>query len=1304
MPLTRSRNGKDDNSNQHSSSHRDRDDTRRKDRRDRSTSNERSSHRDKDRDRNRSDRDRRRHDDRTQNRDRRRSRSRDRDVRGHRDRDRERERERDRWNRRRSRSPEERIERDERRPRDRRHDDVENRRRSRSPEERIERDERRVRDRRHEDVENRIGKASEVPVEPAKLAGPLITTDVPPPSKQDFPVTVSDVLGSTAPSDVPSIQPTSLTHSSALPPGTPVRPEVVSQVTENGHESSAAGSAMASAETPEQQKLRLKRERLEQWKAKKALEEGVSRISSKAQSPIPSVTSNGAAQDAATANQISKTRTGSLTISGVKDFPKRPAALATDEATAAALAAAAISARLGTAPPPSLPPASLVRNTPLVGIKGLPAKPSFTPFQDVAQSNPRIGSALGTDDDGSKQKIQKLEFEAIQADDDLLKLVEAEEDSDEEDLVDGGHVGYNKRKIMGEDPENEAAVKPENSEEAERSAESGTKARISQVVEEATKKRFEAVSIVKQPTAASRLMEIDEEEIDPLDAYMSGVTEEVTKVNASDKQKMSQLNLGKKVSLDEDEDYEEEQPLGSDDEIDKTDLRPEDILALAAKKVKKKDLAPVDHSKIDYEPFRKAFYHPPAEVEEMSDEQAENIRIAMDGIKIRGQDCPKPVMKWSWFGLHAACLDVIKNLGYPSPTPIQGQADAMLLELQKTGSGKTLAFLLPMLRHIKDQRPLEPLEGPIAMIMTPTRELATQIYKEGRPFLKALGLRAACAYGGSPLKDNIADMKRGAEVTVCTPGRMIELLTTNSGRVINMRRVTYLVLDEADRMFDMGFEPQVMKIVNQIRPDRQTVLFSATFPKQMEALARKILRKPLEITVGGRSVVAAEIEQIVEVREEPTKFNRLLEILGRSYNEDSESRSLVFVDRQESADNLFRDLLKKGYPCLSLHGGKEQVDRDQVIADFKAGVTPIVVATSVAARGLDVKQLKLVINYDAPNHMEDYVHRAGRTGRAGNKGTCITFITPDQDRYAVDLLRALVASGAKYPEELKNMSDSFLEKVKSGKAQASGSGFGGKGLDRLEKDRDAKSRAERSAYGEPGGEDGAKEEGQAGASTTAGTNNNTTNAEIPEINVEVRRGPAPDSSRRTQAAPKPVPPPVVEVAASPATTAALKAAQEAAQAKGLDASGIARAQSVVADLNAKLRSLVAAKNAQAAQAGNHENNRSKDPDATDFHAIVPINDYPQKARWKVTNKETMVQLVESTGASVTNKGIFYDKGKEPGPDDPPKLHLLVESNEEWRVQRAITEIKHILIEATTQALEAESRNPGQAAGRYSVLG
>ena len=228
------------------------------------------------------------------------------------------------------------------------------------------------------------------------------------------------------------------------------------------------------------------------------------------------------------------------------------------------------------------------------------------------------------------------------------------------------------------------------------------------------------------------------------------------------------------------------------------------------------------------------------------------------------------------------------------------------------------------------------------------------------------------------------------------------------------------------RLCKLTFWRQVTKIINQIRPDRQTVLFSATFPKQMEALARKILKKPLEITVGGRSVVAAEIEQIVEVREEETKLKRLLEYLGRYSNDDPEARVLIFVDRQEGADNLLKELHSNHYICSSIHGGKDQVDRDQTIADFKSGVIPVVIATSVAARGLDVKQLKLVVNYDAPNHMEDYVHRAGRTGRAGNKGTCVTFITPDQDRYAVDLLRALTASGATPPEPLKELSDCEL--------------------------------------------------------------------------------------------------------------------------------------------------------------------------------------------------------------------------------------------------------------------------------------
>ncbi|KAF8558852.1 P-loop containing nucleoside triphosphate hydrolase protein [Imleria badia] len=798
----------------------------------------------------------------------------------------------------------------------------------------------------------------------------------------------------------------------------------------------------------------------------------------------------------------------------------------------------------------------------------------------------------------------------------------------------------------------------------------------------------------------------EEEELDPLDAFMSGVKEEVKKVNEEDILKLNGDRAISRVRLDErmaEEGGEEVVEPVVEDELDATELNPEDILALAAKKAKKKDIAAVDHSRVKYESFRKEFYAPPPDIAAMTDEEADLLRLELDGIKIRGVDCPRPVTKWSHFGLPASCLDVIKRLNYTAPTAIQAQAIPAIMSgrdvigVAKTGSGKTIAFLLPLFRHIKDQRPLEQMEGPLAIVMTPTRELAVQIHRECKPFLRVMNLRAVCAYGGSPIKDQIAELKKGAEIIVCTPGRMIDLLTANSGRVTNLKRVTYVVLDEADRMFDMGFEPQVMKIVNNIRPDRQTVLFSATFPKQMDSLARKILQKPLEITVGGRSVVAAEIEQLVEVRPEETKFNRLLEILGQMYNEDPECRTLIFVDRQEAADNLLRDLMRKGYLCMSLHGGKDQVDRDSTIADFKSGVVPIVIATSVAARGLDVKQLKLVINFDAPNHMEDYVHRAGRTGRAGNKGTCVTFITPEQERYSVDIYRALKASNAATPKELEDLANGFLEKVKTGKAQVAGSGFGGKGLDRLDKEREAKDRAERKAYGEPE-EEKAEETQKASTSATGGDDMTFGN-----FKVEIRRGPAPDSSKGVLGIPGAAAAArrLAHAKEEEKIQAQIKTAQDAANRAGKDSPAQKQALSVVAKLNAQLKAmkLVLQSQIQHEESGG----RKANPDSTDFHAIIPINDYPQKARWRVTNKETMVQLIDMTGASVTNKGIYYETGKEPPPEGPPKLHLLVESNEEYRVEQAVREIKRLLIEASAAALQAEMRNPSAVAGRYSVV-
>ena len=552
---------------------------------------------------------------------------------------------------------------------------------------------------------------------------------------------------------------------------------------------------------------------------------------------------------------------------------------------------------------------------------------------------------------------------------------------------------------------------------------------------------------------------VEEDDADPLDAFMSGLV-------AAPPKRTNGISLKRAQ-------HQEPEAIFDDDDNGLTAMEadPGDILAMANKK-KKKELPAVNHAKVKYEPFRKSFYSEPIDMSDWSEADVAGLRLELDGIKVRGVDVPKPVQRWAQCGLGVQSLEVIQKLGYTAPTSIQAQAIPAItsgrdvIGVAKTGSGKTVAFLLPMFRHIKDQRPLDMLEGPVGLIMTPTRELATQIHRDCKPFLKALNLRAVCAYGGAPIKDQIADLKRGAEIIVCTPGRMIDLLAANSGRVTNLRRVTYIVLDEADRMFDMGFEPQVMKILGNIRPERQTVLFSATFPRQMEALARKTLSKPVEIVVGGRSVVAPEITQVVEVRSEDQKFIRLLELLGNMYSDEKneDDRALIFVDRQESADSLLRELMRKGYPCMSIHGGKDQVDRDSTIDDFKAGVVPILIATSVAARGLDVKQLKLVVNYDAPNHLEDYVHRAGRTGRAGNTGTAVTFLTEEQERYAVDIAKALKQSSQPVPPAVQKLVDNFSEKVKAGKEKASTSGFGGKGLERLDQERDAAKARERKTF------------------------------------------------------------------------------------------------------------------------------------------------------------------------------------------------------------------------------------------------
>lgn len=855
--------------------------------------------------------------------------------------------------------------------------------------------------------------------------------------------------------------------------------------------------------------------------------------------------------------------------------------------------------------------------------------------QDSDKLPAKRGLVFG-DDEGSRKKLEKLP--SLNMNDDVPMTNSGSKDDEDED-VDMNAAGTEK----------EAASASERRKE-QLQAESNGDAKMSD---------------------AAGFQEEEEDEVDPLDAFM----EEMGDPYAAPK---TTTNFAKGKSKSQ----QEPELLEGDEEAEllALDSEPEDILAMANKVRKKKELPTINYSKLDLEPFRKNFYTEPAELENMTEAEVADLRLELDGIKVNGRDVPKPVQKWSQCGLNIQSLEVIKKLGYERPTAIQMQALPAIMSgrdvigVAKTGSGKTMAFMLPMFRHIRDQRPLEGSDGPIGLIMTPTRELATQIHKEAKPFLKAMNLRAVCAYGGAPIKDQIADLKRGAEIIVCTPGRMIDLLAANSGRVTNLRRVTYVVLDEADRMFDMGFEPQVMKIFANIRPNRQTIMFSATMPRIMDALAKKTLNDAVEITVGGRSVVAPEITQIVEVREEKDKFIRVLELLGEIYDKDEDARTLIFVDRQEKADDLLKDLMRKGYPCMSIHGGKDQVDRDSTIDDFKAGVTPILIATSVAARGLDVKQLKLVINYDAPNHLEDYVHRAGRTGRAGQTGTAVTFITEEQEQYSVGIAKALEQSGQSVPERLEKMRKAWRAKVKSGKSQDS-SGFGGKGLDKLDANRELARMHDRKLHKIEGEDDDDKDK---------------------EDDVILSVASAVKSHADGAAA----------ATATPASPAPTKSNIP----KGIDLDGkitVHRTETTAASTSKnpldKVASAIDAINSRLNKTGQLRSGvpiDNKGPDAGAFHATLEINDFPQKARWAVTNRTNVAKILEATGTSITTKGSFYPAGKEVPAGGDPKLYILVEGDTEVVVTNAMRELMRLLKEGAMAAAEMEGRAP--VSGRYTV--
>ncbi|KAG2693309.1 hypothetical protein I3843_08G085800 [Carya illinoinensis] len=564
------------------------------------------------------------------------------------------------------------------------------------------------------------------------------------------------------------------------------------------------------------------------------------------------------------------------------------------------------------------------------------------------------------------------------------------------------------------------------------------------------------------------------EEIDPLDAFMEGIQEEMRSApTPKPKEKaerykddeyddpMESFLLAKKdlgltlasEALHAGYDSDEEVYAAAkavDAGMVEYDSDDNPVVVLDKKRIE--PILPLDHSEIEYEPFNKDFYEEKDSISGMSEQDVAEYRKSL-AIRVSGFDVPKPIKTFEETGFSPQLMNAIKKQGYEKPTSIQCQALPIVLSgrdiigIAKTGSGKTAAFVLPMIVHIMDQPELEKEEGPIGVICAPTRELAHQIYLEAKKFSKSNGIRVSAVYGGMSKFDQLKELKAGCEIVVATPGRLIDMIKM---KALTMLRATYLVLDEADRMFDLGFEPQVRSIVGQIRPDRQTLLFSATMPRKVEKLAREILTDPVRVTVGEVGMANEDITQVVHViPSDAEKLPWLLEQLPKMIDDGD---VLVFASKKATVDEIESQLAQTGFKVAALHGDKDQASRMEILQKFKSGIYHVLIATDVAARGLDIKSIKSVVNFDIARDMDMHVHRIGRTGRAGDKdGTAYTLITQKEARFAGELVNSLVAADQNVSVELMDLAmkdgrfRSKRDARKGGGKKGRGRGGGGSG-------------------------------------------------------------------------------------------------------------------------------------------------------------------------------------------------------------------------------------------------------------------
>ncbi len=348
-------------------------------------------------------------------------------------------------------------------------------------------------------------------------------------------------------------------------------------------------------------------------------------------------------------------------------------------------------------------------------------------------------------------------------------------------------------------------------------------------------------------------------------------------------------------------------------------------------------------------------------------------------------------MSFETLGIDPRCLRVLKAQGITHPTPIQAKAVPAALEgrdvvaVAQTGTGKTLAFGLPTLARLADAK-----QGRCAMlVLTPTRELAHQVHNVLERLGKPMGLRAVCVYGGVGLEPQAKALRRGPSIIVATPGRLLDHIARNN---VRFDALSVLVLDEADRMLDMGFLPDIKRILGNLPKDRQTLMFSATFPQAIARLASNMLRDPVRIEIGAVAKPADAVQQEVFTVAQDNKMKLLTQILDKPHVRSA----LVFIRTKRRTDRVARNLQKAGVKAQAIHGDRSQRQRQQAIDGFRRGQYKVLVATDVAARGLDVEGITHVVNFDIPGSSDDYIHRIGRTARANAKGDAITFVSPNE--------------------------------------------------------------------------------------------------------------------------------------------------------------------------------------------------------------------------------------------------------------------------------------------------------------------